>query len=70
MEKFNWQEFFENLKDMEGNKIEIPLNGSMGLLALGDLGVTAWKQRRQAFKNAKAQQVIKKKEEKKKNEEK
>jgi len=65
METFNWQEFFNNLKDKDGNHIEIPLTGSMGLLALGDLGVIAWKLRREAHTKMRVEQITENKKNKK-----
>ncbi len=34
----------------EGFPFDIPVEGSLGLLALGDLGLLAWRQKRTKFK--------------------
>ena len=35
---------------MDGTAFDIPVEGSLGLLALGDLGLFAWRQKRRQFK--------------------
>jgi hypothetical protein len=47
MKKDEWELIFQSIKDPNGNKIEIPIGGSLGLLALGDVGVMAWKKRKE-----------------------
>ena len=42
-EKENNIAFQYGLKDKDGKPIEIPLGGSMGLLALGYRGLMAWR---------------------------
>lgn len=59
--KFNWQKFFDSIKDANGNKVEIPLSGSLGLLSLGDIGVIAWKKRIEAHRTVLRNQIISKK---------
>ena len=35
----------------EGKKIDIPIEGSLGLLALGAKGLIAWREKRDSVKN-------------------
>ncbi len=35
-----------NFETKDGKKYEVPVNGSLGLLALGDIGLIAWRKRR------------------------
>jgi len=59
MEKgFDWKEYFDGLKDKDGNTINIPVTGSLGLLAQGDLAVIAWKQRRDSFLQKRKAEII------------
>ena len=37
------------IKDKEGNAIEVPVEGSIGLLALGYKGLMAWRMKRKEF---------------------
>ncbi len=45
------EEFLKGFATKDGQSIEIPIAGSLGLLAFGDLGYLAWKlrKRRQAL---------------------
>jgi hypothetical protein len=44
----------KNKKDIETEKIEaVPERGSLGLLALGAVGLKAWRQKRQDIKEGK-----------------
>lgn len=36
--------------DSDGRPYDIPIGGSIGLLALGDLGIIAWRQKQQQLK--------------------
>jgi hypothetical protein len=49
----NESEFFI-IEDGKQVKLEIPLNGMLGLLAYGDLGVQSWRKVRQAEFDKKA----------------
>ena len=40
---FDPEEFLKHFKTADGKPYEIPPEGSLGLLALGDVGVMAWK---------------------------
>lgn len=35
-----------NIKTKDGKPFDIPLQGSLGLLALGDLGLMAWRKKK------------------------
>ncbi len=48
-------------KDKDGNSFSIPPQGSLGLLALGDIGLTAWRQVREQSRAEKRQEIIDKK---------
>ncbi|MBK8625943.1 MAG: hypothetical protein IPN86_10385 [Saprospiraceae bacterium] len=37
------------LKTIEGKEFEIPIQGCLGLLALGDLGLILWRIKKQEF---------------------
>ena len=56
---------FPNLLDLEfktdeGTIFEVPPQGSLGLLALGDLGIIAWRQAREKQKQDKLAEVQRK----------
>ena len=42
-----WKAFLAAFKTNGTEQYEIPVEGSLGLLALGDLGLIAWRYRRQ-----------------------
>jgi hypothetical protein len=47
--KFTGEYFLQQqieLKRADGHPMEIPIGGAIGLLALGDLGTIAWRQKR------------------------
>jgi len=52
----------------DGKEFEIPVEGSLGLLALGAVGINAWrkKQREMIYKNPNENVIVEKKEEDKK----
>jgi len=52
----------------DGKKFEVPVEGSLGLLALGAVGIQAWrkKQREMNYKNPNENVIVEKKEEDKK----
>ncbi|HFA52118.1 MAG TPA: hypothetical protein ENJ95_24135 [Bacteroidetes bacterium] len=37
-------------KTKDGKPFDVPVEGSLGLLALGDIGLIAWRQKRRQFK--------------------
>lgn len=39
--------FLKNFKTKEGKSIEVPVEGALGLLSLGDIGLVAWRLKRQ-----------------------
>ena len=41
-----------------GQKFEIPLEGNLGLLALGDIGLIAWRQKKLEFAKRKTQEKM------------
>ena len=41
------QEIEKLIKTKEGHSIKIPFGGSLGLLALGDIGLLAWRMKKQ-----------------------
>lgn len=53
----------------EGKEFEVPVEGSLGLLALGAVGIQAWrkKQREMNYKNPNENVIVEKKQENKKN---
>ena len=46
------------LRSDDGNVHEIPERGSLALLALGDIGILAWRNKIQELKNEKIQAVL------------
>ena len=52
----------------DGKEFEVPVEGSLGLLALGTVGIQAWrkKQREMNYKNPNENVIVEKKEEDKK----
>ena len=44
------------IKTTSGLKFEIPYEGNLGLLALGDIGLLAWRQKKLAHNNQKPNQ--------------
>jgi len=52
----------------DGKEFEVPVEGSLGLLALGAVGIQAWrkKQREMNYKNPNENVIVEKKEEDKK----
>ncbi len=46
------------LRTPDGQPYDIPVRGSLGLLALGDIGVMAWRNKIQQLKNEKIQAVL------------
>jgi len=61
MKKEQWESYFNNIKDQEGNHVEIPLSGTLSLLAQGDIAVMAWKYRRAYFIQKQKEDIIKSK---------
>ncbi|MBN2016914.1 MAG: hypothetical protein JW794_02080 [Candidatus Cloacimonetes bacterium] len=51
----------------DGKEFEVPVEGSLGLLALGAVGIQAWrkKQREMNYKNPNENVIVEKKEQKK-----
>lgn len=49
-----------DFKTDEGEKFEVPPQGSLGLLALGDVGVIAWRQAREKVRQEKLAEVQRK----------
>ncbi|MEM9885041.1 MAG: hypothetical protein AAF849_04050 [Bacteroidota bacterium] len=45
-----------NIQTAEGVAFEIPLEGSLGLLALGDIGLMAWRKKKMEFLQAQKKQ--------------
>ena len=45
------------LTTKDGEPIDIPIGGAIGLLALGDIGLIAWRQKRQQAKVALGQRT-------------
>ncbi len=41
----------------DGEPFDIPIEGSLGVLALGDLGLIAWRQKRRQFKQELAERT-------------
>lgn len=61
---------FPNLLDLdfktnEGVNFDVPPQGSLGLLALGDIGVIAWRQAREKAHQEKLAEIQRKRAEKK-----
>lgn len=45
-----------SIKTKDGKPFEIPLQGSLGILALGDIGLMAWRKRKlEAYERARQQ---------------
>jgi len=42
--------FLESFNTLNGANFEVPVEGALGLLALGDVGLIAWKLKKQAVK--------------------
>lgn len=47
MESDRLKQFLNGFKARDGQKIEIPVEGALGLLALGDIGLIAWRMKKQ-----------------------
>lgn len=47
-----------NLHDKAGNAYEVPPEGSLGLMALGYVGLMAWRERRSAYLEQKRQEIM------------
>ena len=47
-----------NIKTTTGEKFEIPVDGNLGLLALGDIGLIAWRKRKLEFVKKQAKEKI------------
>jgi len=41
-------QFLESFNTTDGANFEVPVEGALGLLALGDVGLIAWKLKKQA----------------------
>jgi len=65
MDKPDWQFVFDNFIDQNGAKIEIPVQGNLALLAMGDIGVWAWKERKKFEKEQLRKEAIELKNQKK-----
>lgn len=46
------KDFEKLMSTKDGKPVEIPLNGSISLLALGDLGLIAWRLKKQEYNQA------------------
>ncbi len=46
------------LRTSDGKEYDIPERGSLALLALGDIGVMAWRQKIQDLRQARIQEVL------------
>ncbi|MEM9887208.1 MAG: hypothetical protein AAF849_15045 [Bacteroidota bacterium] len=47
MEQQNLEDLLKGFRTKDGTAIEIPISGSLGLLAYGDIGLIAWRLKRQ-----------------------
>ncbi len=60
-------EQFPNLLDLDfktttGESFQVPPEGSLGLLAIGDIGVIAWRQAREKARQEKLEEIQRKRE--------
>lgn len=52
------EKFELKVKTTTGQNFEIPVEGSLGLLALGDIGLMAWRQKKLEFVEKQAKEKI------------
>jgi hypothetical protein len=51
MESDQYPQFLNDFKTKDGQKIEVPIEGALGLLALGDIGLIAWRLKKKEKNN-------------------
>lgn len=51
MENKKVKQFLSDFKTRDGQKIEVPVEGALGLLALGDIGLYAWRLKKNSKEN-------------------